>query len=102
MMKVNGALNKGEQWRREPGPALSQNQVVPVLNSQACGFMNKVNRVQQFLQVQGLNVPGMVLPFENGLQCSGGTPVSTTRVVKYDREVMHRQPPALREGVCPL
>ncbi len=94
-MQLYGALKKGEQRRREPRPTLSEEQIVAVLNSQARGSVNKVNRLQQFLQVQKVDVPGMILGLKEGLQRSGSTAVSTTCVMKNDREVMHCQPPAL-------
>ena len=89
MVQLDGALKKGQQGRRKPGPPLLQDQVVAILNAQARGAMDKVNRIQQFLQVQKLDVPGMILLFEDCLQGPGGTPVSAARIVKNYGEVVH-------------
>jgi hypothetical protein len=40
----------------------------------------------------------MILRFENGLQRPSGTAVSATRIMENYGEVMHRQPPALRNA----
>ena len=101
VMQLYGALKEGEQRRRKSRPTFSQEKIIAVLNSQPCGPVNKVNRIQQFLQVQKVNVPGMILGLEHCLQCSGGAAVSTTCVVKNDREVMHCQPPARSRCALP-
>ena len=90
MMQLDGALKKSQQGRGEPGPALLQDQVVSILNAQAGSAVDKIDRIQQFLQVQELYVPGMILLFEDRLQCSRGTPVSAARVVENYGEVVHR------------
>ena len=47
VMQLYGALQKGEQRWREPRPTFSEEEIVTVLNSQARGSVNKVDRLQQ-------------------------------------------------------
>jgi len=65
-------------------PAFAQDQVVGVLNAQAGGAPNQVEGIEQFLNVEKTDVPGMFLAGERGSERVGGTLMSSAGVVKND------------------
>ena len=98
MVQLDGAPQDHQQLRGESRPALAEKQVVSILEAQPGGLLNEINRLQQLLQVQKPDIPGKILVFENGLQRPGGVAVSTTRIVKNNREVAHRKLLSLKDA----
>src|SRR5450755_2460265 len=66
-----------QKLRSETRPAFSQDQVVNVLQTDACGRANNIERIEQFLHVEETNLPGIFLSFEGSLQGIGGATMSS-------------------------
>src|ERR1700686_3173750 len=92
VVETNCSLEKHQELRREPRPAFSQNEVVGVLNMQACDAMKHVERGEQFLHVQKTHVPRLVLHGESGLQGIRCTAVSSTGVVENNCQFAQESP----------
>ena len=81
---MDRSLKDKQELGREAGPAFAQNQVVGVLNAQACGATNKVEGIEQFLNVENAHVPGMFLAGESGFESVRCTLMSSASVVEND------------------
>jgi hypothetical protein len=68
MVKTDGPLEKDQELRCKARPAFAENQVVGVLNSQARGATNHIEGIEQFLNVEEADVPGMFLAGESGFE----------------------------------
>ena len=61
MVDANRPLQHHQQLRRKTRPAFAQDQIVSVLNAQAGGAANQVERIEQFLNVEKSDIPRMLL-----------------------------------------
>src|SRR6266478_6253385 len=84
MVQMDRSLKDKQELRREAGPAFAQNQVVGVLNAEACGATNKVDGVEQVLNVENAHCPRMVLAGESGFEGVRCTLMSSASVVEND------------------
>ncbi|MGA3106015.1 MAG: hypothetical protein ABSD53_16160 [Terriglobales bacterium] len=82
MVEANRRFQDGEQLDGETGPALAEDHVVRVLNAQAGGAANQVERVEEFLDVEEGDVPGIFLRGESGFEGGGGAEMSAAGVVE--------------------
>ena len=84
MVETDGRLQNDQQLRREARPAFAQDQVVGVLNAQAGGATNQVEGIEQLLNVEKSDVPGMFLAGERGFEGFRRAAMSSAGVVKND------------------
>jgi hypothetical protein len=68
--------------RCKASPPFAQDQVVGVLNAQAGGAANQVQRIEQLLNVEEANVQGIFLGGESGFESFRGALMSSTSVMK--------------------
>src|SRR5258708_14435679 len=79
MVDVDGRLQNDQQLRRETRPAFPEDHVVGVLNTQARGTTNQVERIQQFLYFEKRDVPRAFWPGERGFPSIGSVAMSSPR-----------------------
>ena len=84
--------------RREAGPAFAEDQVVSVLNAQARGAANQVERVEQLLNVEKSNFPRRFLPGESVFESLSGTLMSSAGVVENDGQFAQESPIVIFEA----
>ena len=96
MVKTNGPLQNHEELRRKARPAFAEDQVVGVLNAQARGATNQVEGIEQFLNVEKIDVPGVCLAGERGFESVRCTLMSSAGVVKNDGQFAQEAPGFVR------
>ena len=84
MVNVNRRLEDGQELDGEARPALAENQVVGVLNADAGGAANKVEGIEEFLDVEESDFPRVFLSRERRLESIGGALMSAAGVVEDD------------------
>ena len=92
MSNTDCSLENQQELRREPRPALSQNQIVGVFDVQAGDAVKHIQRGEHFLHIQKTDFPRPVLHCQSGLQSVGCTAVPSTRVVENDRQLAQASP----------
>ena len=80
MVEPDGELQHAHDLRAAQRPAAPEHQVVNVLHAHAGERTNEVQRVQMFLQIEEMNVPGAILGINDGLQCRGGAAMAAAGV----------------------
>jgi len=78
------SFEQDQELRRETGPAFAEDCIVGVLYAQAGGAANQVQRIEQFLNVEELDAPWMLLRGESELEGFGCAAMSSARVVEND------------------
>ena len=84
VVEADGGFEDDEQLGRKARPTVAQDHVVGVLNAQAGGAADEVEGVEQFLNVEESDVPGMFLRGECGLESIGGAAMASAGVVEND------------------
>jgi hypothetical protein len=92
MVETDGRLKNDQELGREARPAFAEDQVVGVLNAEAGGAANQVEGIEQFLNVEKSDVPGMFLAGESGFESVGGAPMSSASVVENDGQFAQESP----------
>src|SRR5690348_8339847 len=98
MEKTNGSLEEHEKLRREPGPALAENQVVSVFNPPARESAEQIERGKEFLNIEKSYVPRVILRRERGLQSIRRAAVTAARMVKHNRQLAQASPEPAKPG----
>ena len=84
MIKTDGGLQNDEKLGRETRPPSAEDQVVGVLNSQARRPTNHIERIEQFLNIENADVPGMFLAGESGFEGFGCATMASASVMEND------------------
>src|SRR5579862_2615 len=92
VVDANRTLQDQQKLRREPRPAAAQNLVVGVLNSYAGKTQKEVEGIEQFLNIEERDVPGMLLLRKRALYRLGCVAVSASSVVKNDGQLSQESP----------
>ena len=78
------ALQNDQELARKARPAFAENQIVGVLNAQAGRAANQVEGIEQLLDVEKSDIPGVLLGGESGFEGIRGTLMSSAGVVEND------------------
>ena len=92
MVETYGPFQKHQQLRREARPAFAQNQIVGVLNAQASEAANHVEGIEQLLNVENRDVPGMFLRGKSSFQGVRRTLMPSASVMKNDGQFAQESP----------
>jgi len=84
VVEADGGFEDDEQLGREARPAVAQDHVVGVLNAEAGRAADEIEWIEQFLNVEESDVPGMFLRGECGLESVGGAAMASASVVEDD------------------
>ncbi len=81
MVEADGRLQNDQKLGGEACPSAPQDLVVSVLNTYTGGSFNQVERIEQLLNVEQADFPGMLLPGERFLESVGGALMTSAGVV---------------------
>ena len=89
MIDADRELQYSHELGAAESPAVSQHQVIGVLDANAGVFPQDVNLVEQFLKVRKLNFPRALLRPDGHFQRRGGRPVAAPGVKKSELDSFH-------------
>jgi len=97
MVDVDGCLKNAEELRGEARPAAAEDVVVDLLDANAGEAAHEVEGVEELLEVEELDLPGIGLRGEGAADGIGGVAMAAASVMKDDRQLAQGAP--VRSGL---